>query len=318
MIKTASLAEIPVNEGIEGTIENLISELSPEEMAGTMSGICNPTEELDQLRSELTGLRRRHAAMTARLSHLQEDLAEAADVQQAIEQTPLPTLKNSRILRLQKPAESVTGDLCHVERLDDHTIALALADATGHGVAAAMLTAFCRPMLRQQQNPSDSPADINPASVLGRLNEAICALELTGCQFITAVFAVYDENTGIIRWSRAGAPYPIHVGSETGPEMLAGDGPLLGMMEEAIYECRVMQLQPGDRFLLHTDGLESLMQQPLVSTRNGGVGASSWLNGLKIDDPQTLLDDLNGQLHEIDHQRWEADDVSILVLAMDE
>lgn len=290
----------------ETAFRHLRQELNDQELAGTVAGVCRPTTELEKLRQEFGKLQRRHAAMTARLSTLEDELSRAGAVQREIDAAPMPSLSEGSILRYQRPAEPVSGDLCIIERLGDSRVSIVLADATGHGVSAAMLTAFCRPLFA---NRASAGASVTPSSVLRHVNAAICDLELSGCQFLSAVVADYDESTRTLTWSRAGAPYPVVSNPNRRPESLDGGGPLLGMTEEAEYEDLQRTLDEGDRLMIFTDGLEALLQRA-----TGICPSTEWFASLANEDVREVVHGLDRSLQDLNSDSWDPDDVSLVVL----
>jgi serine phosphatase RsbU (regulator of sigma subunit) len=96
--------------------------------------------------------------------------------------------------------------------------------------------------------------DPSPGTVLSRLNRFI---EKTGEDpFATVVFAVFDPALGILRVANAGHPPPLRLNSDgTASFLKQNSGPPIGAVTDNVYEEEVVQLTPGCRLLLYTDGL---------------------------------------------------------------
>jgi serine phosphatase RsbU (regulator of sigma subunit) len=143
------------------------------------------------------------------------------------------------------------GDYYDFTLLADGRIGILIADASGHGAAAAVLMAMTRTLLHTATEPCPTPDH-----VLNRLNREMGGLLPDGW-FVTACFAVLDPPSGSLEYSLAGHASPVVIRARTGsPECLpAAGGPLLGPFSEATYESARTRLEPGDALVLYTDGL---------------------------------------------------------------
>lgn len=222
---------------------------------------CEPDASLNLLRDEVEFLRRRNDAQRARIRRIDDQLRLAGRLQRNLRPT-VPAAQGLDIYTISHPAEEVGGDLYDIVRLDESHIAVALADVTGHDLAAGMLAVFLRRSLRAFDAPGCGRSLPDPADILARANRDILNAELQDCHFATAIYAVYDERTRVIRWARAGAPYPILVRPGDRPEQLRSDGPLLGAIPDVQFEVREHQLRSGESLLFHTDGLEESLLGP--------------------------------------------------------
>ncbi|MCP4263059.1 MAG: serine/threonine-protein phosphatase [Planctomycetes bacterium] len=82
----------------------------------------------------------------------------------------------------------------------------------------------------------------------------LSAQKFSDCQFITCCYCLININTLQLTYCRAGHPYPILIRGQELPQNLEIDGTLLGIFGEAEYSQRTIQLQPGDKLLLYSDG----------------------------------------------------------------
>ena len=143
------------------------------------------------------------------------------------------------------------GDYYDFTALADGRIGILVADASGHGAAAAVLMAMTRTLLHAVAE--QAPA---PDRVLARLNREMGRLLPAGW-FVTACYAVLDPPTGSLEYSLAGHAPPVVMRARTGsPEDLpAAGGPLLGPFPGVTYASARTRLEPGDALVLYTDGL---------------------------------------------------------------
>ena len=154
-------------------------------------------------------------------------------------------------------------------RLDERRIGFYVADAVGHGMPAALLTMFIKhALVTKEVRPAagegattvsgDAPRYqlLDPGESLRRLNTNLVDQELSQATFATALYGVLDPDTLEMRFAKAGHPSPLLLRADGTHEWLDVDGPLLGIFPEEIFPTRTVQLRPGDRVILYTDGIE--------------------------------------------------------------
>ena len=227
----------------------------------------NVDDSLERVRNELDSVRRVSAIQRQRIQHLEEQLRSASTLQQSLRRT-LPTIRGAHVRTIYEPADTLSGDICDVTRVDESQVCITLADVTGHGLTSAILAAHVRRSLRGDRHATDPSGRLCPSQILRRANRELLESPPQDCQFVTTVVAVFDEETRVLRWARAGAPYPILLrpGPASGDtawraELLESDGPLLGVVPEAHFETAEVQLEPGDMVVFHTDGLEDCLPE---------------------------------------------------------
>jgi serine phosphatase RsbU (regulator of sigma subunit) len=160
---------------------------------------------------------------------------------------------------LFRPAGYVSGDIYDVERLDEEHVAFFIADAVGHGVPAALLTMYIKRSLQTKTISDDVPHRyqlVSPDKSLAQLNRDMCAQQSGKVRFATACYGVLNCKTLELYFARAGHPYPLLLGVDGSCEMLQADGALLGVFPDETFTMTRMQLTPGDRLLLYSDGFE--------------------------------------------------------------
>ncbi|HEY3242944.1 MAG TPA: PP2C family protein-serine/threonine phosphatase [Phycisphaerae bacterium] len=273
-------------------------------------------ERLDALDSELDELRRRDDAWTLSFQQLDQQLRLASQVQRDLLPQRPPEIRAGRIHTLFHPAEHVSGDIYNLARLDESTVCLALADATGHGIAAALLTVFIKQGLRGKETYDGCYRILSPADVLERLNVDLLETNLSDGQFVTAVYAVFDEQERTLTWGRAGAPHPILVRRGAEPRLLSSAGTLLGAVANSKYETASMVMRPGDTVLLYTDGLEALLVPKQSRHHPRGLQGTPWFAELGERPIEKSLDEIRTRLTTLDPHDWPVDDVTVVALSM--
>ena len=160
------------------------------------------------------------------------------------------------------PCQAAGGALVGVQRLDEHTLSLYVADVCGHGVPAAMITVALDQSLNPrggitkrvefgQGRPSYRLAE--PREVLERLDRDF-PLERFGRPF-TLCYGLLDLRDGGLRYSSAAHPPPILLRRSGEKLLLDRGGTLIGLGSDLPFEEGRTRLEPGDRLVLYTDGL---------------------------------------------------------------
>lgn len=150
-----------------------------------------------------------------------------------------------------RPAEEehlVGGDWYDTVILPTKQILLSVGDIAGHGIEAATGMVVLRNALRGL-----AATGAGPAQLLTWLN--LVAHHLTENVTATAVCALYDPESRILRWARAGHLPPVLVRQDRAAELPMIDGILLGAVSEIEYEEGQVQLEINDTLLMYTDGL---------------------------------------------------------------
>jgi len=182
------------------------------------------------------------------------DLHRAAFIQQALLPREAPRLAQHRIHAIYRPCENVAGDLYDIVRLDDRHLALVVADAAGHGLSAAMLAVLFHQRLPRERTEIGGAAP-HPAEILRSVNHALASGLTAPGLFVTAACCLLDTESGRLEMASAGHP-PLLVRRRDGRvERFLHTGPALGLYPEATFTQHTSTLAPGDRLLLHTDGL---------------------------------------------------------------
>jgi sigma-B regulation protein RsbU (phosphoserine phosphatase) len=141
----------------------------------------------------------------------------------------------------------VGGDFYDLLRIEGGWMAV-IGDVTGHGARAASLTAMARYTLRTASTITNDPkralAELNRA-LLQRPGGALCSV---------AAFTLDQPARGNVRVALAGHPPPLVVRGDEITEIEPA-GPVLGAFDDATWEIETLALEPGDRFLVYTDGV---------------------------------------------------------------
>jgi sigma-B regulation protein RsbU (phosphoserine phosphatase) len=147
------------------------------------------------------------------------------------------------------PLDPLGGDLYGFARPDEDHLGVLIADASGHGIPAAMVAIMTRLAFVEASRTNPRPGE-----VLAAMNERL--MDLADERFVTAFYAVLDRKTRRLTYANAGHPFPIRYSAkEKTAAELPARGFLLGVMPGEVYTERVVDLEPGDRLVFFTDGV---------------------------------------------------------------
>jgi len=192
----------------------------------------------------------------ALVENLTEQMRLAGLVQQDFLPSKLPNNDKVRWATTFLPAEWVSGDIYDIMHIDEQHIGFYVADVVGHGIPAALLTIFLKQALVMGETVENNHRLFSPAEVMKNLNVRMATQKLSGYQFATCCYGLLDMKNLKMTFSRAGHPYPILIRPNEQPRQLEVRGSLLGIFKESEYIQQTIQLQPGDKVLLYSDGAE--------------------------------------------------------------
>ena len=206
---------------------------------------------------ELARLSREINEMTDGLQdrmRLRQSLALAMEVQQNLLPAENPTVKGLDIAGHSTYCDETGGDyfdFLDVADISESTAVIALGDVMGHGVAAALLMATARGILRSRSREEASLGDL-----LGHMNDLLVQ-DTAGQRFMTMLLMLVDVGGGSLSWASAGHDPPfIYDPREDAFVELDGGGLPLGIVGEEHYEQgRFAGLRPGMVILAATDGV---------------------------------------------------------------
>jgi sigma-B regulation protein RsbU (phosphoserine phosphatase) len=149
-----------------------------------------------------------------------------------------------------RQAHELGGDCYDFVPLSDNCLALAIGDASGKGLAAALMISNVQSSLRT----AASFAGDDTAAVLAVVNRQVYASSLAD-RYATLFYGVFDGTTRTLRYVNAGHNPPIVIRRHGSIERLDTGGAPVGMFPQWSYEQGTVQLNPGDLVVAYTDGV---------------------------------------------------------------
>jgi serine phosphatase RsbU (regulator of sigma subunit)/predicted ester cyclase len=237
---------------------------------------------------------------------VEQELLVARRIQQASLPKEVPTPEGWQITPFYQPAREVGGDFYDFFELEDARVGVAVGDATGKGVPAALAVSATSSMLRAVAQALGSSS---PGEALSQVNETLVA-RIPANMFVTCFYAILDPKSASLRYANAGhdLPYLHHSGD---CEELRARGMPLGLMPGMGYEEKEIVLDAGDGVLFYSDGLVEAhdpQREMFGFPRLGKLVAEHGQEG-------SLEEALLGELYSFVGEGWEQeDDITLLTL----
>ena len=181
--------------------------------------------------------------------NLERDLAAARLTQQSLIPQKAPTLPGWEIAACYRPVIEVGGDIYGWLPIKNGRWLFWIADATGHGASAALMTTLAKLLFHHGHTEHDRPAVMMEA-----VNNDLRGI-FGGRSFMSAMCVALDPKTGEATVVGAGHPPLLLTRFGRGTEAIASSAPPLGLVEQSQFTETVLELNPGDAFTLYTDGL---------------------------------------------------------------
>jgi sigma-B regulation protein RsbU (phosphoserine phosphatase) len=237
---------------------------------GVLSFLYHTTKE--RLEQRNVELQRSVERGTARLEMQEQELERAREIQQSLLPKQIPQLPGFEVAGAWRPARTVSGDYYDVLRIGDHRLGICIADVVGKGVSAALLMANVQAAVRAFASEAESPAGL-----CAKVNRLLCENIATG-KFVTFLYGVLDCETRTFRFCNAGHLPPIVIAAEE-VAPFAPSGAVLGVFPAWAYEDSAIELKPGDRLLLFTDGITEASDSAGQEFEEARIEAFSRANG---------------------------------------
>lgn len=196
---------------------------------------------------------------------LAREMEIARNIQTNLLPKHYPDLPGFQVSAMSMPAKQVGGDYYDFIWLPDGRLSVAVADVSGKGVPAAILTASTRSYLQVETQHKNS--DI--AQVVARINRMVHR-DVTNDMYVTMFFLALDPITGHIDYVNAGHAHPIMISPKGGTEFLTEGGIFLGIDPEVEFQAGTARIIPGTVLVLYTDGVTDILnpeKEPFGSER---------------------------------------------------
>ena len=209
--------------------------------------------EILEVKARVRSLLKAKAYADAIREALDRDLRIARDIQMGILPTDLAAATSHSGLDVHaiiEPALKVGGDLYEVLRASDDRLVIALGDVSGKGISAALFMAIAVTVLRTLARHI-----VDPAEILHRLNDELAERNPHG-MFVTIQCLVFDLERGCVTGAGAGHHQMAILSPNRAPRLaFPSSGRPAGLFPSNAIECETLALEPGDTFVLFSDGV---------------------------------------------------------------
>jgi phosphoserine phosphatase RsbU/P len=163
---------------------------------------------------------------------------------------PFPDRHEFDIYAKMLTAKKVGGDLYDFFLLDKNRLGIIIGDVSGKGIAAAMLMAVCKTLLK-----SIAFKGIPTDAILYEVNN-ILVNESPANMFVTVFYGIFDTRNGYFEYTNGGHNLPYLISKEGKADQLENIGGLvLGAVKDVEYQSNIINIQPGESLFLYTDGV---------------------------------------------------------------
>ncbi len=179
---------------------------------------------------------------------LERDLSLARELQGRLLPQTSPKLAHLDVAAKFVPARTIGGDLYDFIPYSMSRLGLVIGDVSGKGAPAAIYAALVSGIIR-----SHAPIEPAPAEMLSAVNLSLAERRIEA-QFVSIIYAVWDDAHRTLTVSNSGLPRPIYVHNGKN-EVIEATGLPLGLFDEAEYDEFQFKMKAGDMFVFFSDGI---------------------------------------------------------------
>ena len=225
-----------------GAVDFLVKPIAADDLIATIDKVFRDCEE-----------RRKSWRTEAQLAAIRKEIDIAVDIQRRILPTRFPERGDLGLFARMKPAQEMSGDFFDYFEIGPDKLGLVVADVSGKGIPAAFFMAVARTLIR-----ATAMTGAEPGACLEQANVLLCRHDIPG-MFVSVFYSILDTATWELAYANGGhlPPYLIYGDEDNGGvETLAGgEGTVLGIQEDLIYQQDTIALEAGDALFYYTDGL---------------------------------------------------------------
>ncbi len=249
----------------------------------------------------------RQAELMSKTLSTETELNVARDIQEGILSTDFPDNESYAIYADMSTASQVGGDFYDHFLIDETHLAIVIGDVSGHGMAAAMFMTLSKTLIKvyaQSHNPTDKVLALTNRYLLNSNPAKL---------FVTSWLGILDLTTGVLSYSNAGHNYPVMIRADGKPEFLrAKPDFVLGRKRLIRYRENRINMEPGDKLLIYTDGVTEAQSPEGVL-----FGDERLLNTIELNkdlDQKELINQLRSSVEAYENGNNHNDDVTTLAL----
>ena len=298
------------NEATRFSTENTVSETKLCEQIRNKDEIGLLAGSIDQMEEQVHAYIENITAITAEKQRISTELSLATRIQAHMLPHNYPAFPDRTefdIYASMDPAKEVGGDFYDFFLVDDDHLCMVMADVSGKGIPAALFMMASKIILANNAKLGKSPAQI-----LTDTNAAICSNNKEE-MFVTVWLGILDISTGKLTAANAGHEYPVIKKPDGQFELLKDKhGFVIGGMDGVRYKEYELQMEPGSKLFLYTDGV------PEATDADGELfGTERMLAALNADTdaaPESVLKQVRSCVDDFVKEAEQFDDLTMLCL----
>ena len=283
--------------------EDLSRVNSKNEIGELTKDIIELTEEIDNYVDEIE-------TITSEKQRIESELDMARRIQLSMMPNlfpPFPERKEFYLHAYVDPAREVGGDFYDYFFIDDDHLCLVIADVSGKGVPAALFMMAAKIILKSSAMQGKSPAEILTAT-----NRAICENNPQD-MFVTVWLGVLELSTGNLTAVNAGHEYPAVKRADGRFEVIKTKHSLfIGGMDDVTYKEYELDLKPGDKIFVYTDGLPEATDS--AGEMLGMDRMTDALNEYLDEKPRPLIEGMRESVNKFVKDAEQFDDITMMCL----
>ena len=243
-------------------------------------------------------------------ARIDKELEFAKQIQYSSLPTVFPKSNSFRLYAEMITAKEVGGDFYDFYMLNDSTIAFLVADVSGKGIPAAMFMMRAKTVIRDL-----AERGLEPDEIFTIANNKLCENNDAG-MFVTAWLGILDTKTGLMKFANAGHNPPLFKkNGEKFEYMKARSGMLLAGMEGIKYRKNELQLTPGDKLYLYTDGVTEATNESTELYSDQRL--LDFVNSLGNTEPESLCKLIKEDVDKFVGTAPQFDDITMLAVNFD-
>lgn len=238
---------------------------------------------------------------------LEHELALAEEIQKSILPDILPQSDEFAFGAFLKPARAVGGDFYDIFHLDDSHLGVMIGDVTDKGVPSSLVMAQTHALLY-----SEALRGTNPLEVFEEVNRKILRINHSGL-FITAIYGIVDLQKHNFVYARAGHEIPLLQHKGQSPNLVPkSTGQPLGLIEDPVFDFQTIDLKPGSRLLLYTDGALDMHNDQGVQFGLESL-KTAFSTSLELS-PQFACEEIYQRLEDHQGSTTQTDDITLIAI----
>ena len=299
------------------TITRKIAQLSETNLEFKMEDAYRTGDEVEELALSFAAISHKTVEylntvkrVTAEKERIGTELALATQIQAAMLPHVVPAFperKDFDIIGCMDPAKEVGGDFFDYFLVDKDHLCMVMADVSGKGIPAALFMMVSKIILQSVAMLGGSPAEI-----LTKTNEAICSNN-EAQMFVTVWVGILELSTGKLTCANAGHEYPVFKRPNGKFELFKDKhGFVIGAFDGTEYKEYEMQLEPGTKLFVYTDGVPEATNA--AKELFGTERMLTALNGAPDAAPADILKNVKKAVDGFGEEAEQFDDLTMMCL----